>query len=194
VTDSTGWTELAELWQRLPADTPTPGEPRASVERDTRRLRRIVWCEVGVVVVTGLWLARGLQSLPSSERAWWLAAAVIHVAVVVGFATWNRSGVFAPLGESTRDYLALARLRLTRSLRSARFVVGMIAAESLALVFGLARRPGGLDPMVAASAALAMVVTLAGALWYRARVRRQLERLAPLTRRYGLAGEGSLPD
>ncbi|MGE0552171.1 MAG: hypothetical protein AB7R55_01950 [Gemmatimonadales bacterium] len=189
MSDSVGWTDLVDLWRELPDAPTTPAELRATVDLQTRRLRGVIWIEAGIVVVMAAWLARALPLLPPEERPWWLLASALHVVVVVIFTAWNRRGLFSPLGESTRDYLRLARLRLERSLRTASFVVGVVVVEALALLLVAA----GLGQRRAATAVgLAVVgvaLTLVGAVWYRARTRRELARLAVVAQRYGLEPE-----
>jgi len=184
MSDSVGWHDLVDLWHELPATAPS--DLRRTVDRQTRRLRRVIWAEAALVVVMAVWLARVLPLLPPGERRWWLVASALHVVTVVGFTVWNRRGIFEPLGESTRDYLRLARLRLTRSLRTSSFVVGLIVVEALVLVLATAGWGQRRANAAIGLAVVGVALTLIGTLWYRARAKRELTRLAVLAKRYGV--------
>jgi hypothetical protein len=171
------WTALAESW-RSPDPDPSGGAAmRRRVDRETERLRWIGWAEVTLTVL-------GLVGLPMALAAGrlgfgWVVAGLIHTVAVAGFAAWNRQGVWQPLGESTLDYLRLARERGRRKFRTARFVQGVIAIEGAALLAWLAAPGGpGLDAVSATAIGVGVVVTAAGSEWYRRRVRSELDRLA----------------
>jgi hypothetical protein len=170
------WDDLAATWRGLDAGAGTARQLRARIDRDTRRLRWRRGAEVLVTaVVVGAFLPR-VADLPAGERGWWVALVAAHVALVWGFAVWNRRGLWAPLGAATTDYLRLARLRLVRTRRAAGFVAGLIGVEA-GLVLGLlALRE---RPVSGAAVAIlaAFVLVAAAAAWYRARLRHDLARL-----------------
>lgn len=186
MTETPVWTDLTEAWQSLGVATEPVAALRAAVNRDSVRLRWIWWSEVALTLVVLAAFAAALPSLRPAARPWWVLAVLLHVGVVAGFAAWNRRGVWAPVGESTRDYLRLARLRLHRSRRSATFVLVIITVEAAAMLVLRSELPllaGSRAPV--AGVAVLVGVTLAGAVWYRQRQARELERLDRLATRGG---------
>ena len=133
------WSHLAETWREV-ADHGAERWIRALVVRQTRLLRWLVAAEVGVTIVFLTPVVVAVARNPTSEMIWWGVAVLVHSALVWGFTLKNRAGVWRPFGESTREYLALAQERARRDRLSARFAIGLVVVESIALGIWLAVR------------------------------------------------------
>ena len=133
------WSRLADTWREV-ADHGAERWIRALVVRQTRFLRVTVAFEIMVTIVLLSPVVLAVARNPTSEMIGWGIAAFAHSALVWGFTLRNRAGIWRPLGESTREYLALARERARRHRLAARFVIALVAVESAALAVWLAVR------------------------------------------------------
>jgi hypothetical protein len=135
------WGELAAAWQ-LFDDQGTERLIRAAVTRQSRLMRILLGVEIVLTVGVLGWVGYLVAERPTPAMIGWGIAALVHSALIWGFAMWNRRGVWAPLGESTREYLALALERARREARAARFVIGLVSIEALAVAaYVLSVRP-----------------------------------------------------
>ncbi|MGE0439960.1 MAG: hypothetical protein AB7L66_22460 [Gemmatimonadales bacterium] len=176
MSDATLWAELGDTWRELEAGTDSAAGLRSAIDRGTRRLRLIRWLEaVTTVTVLALFLARA-GILPAPARWWWSGFVVVHVILVYGFTIVNRRGVWTPLGESTLDYLRLARLRVVRARRSAAFAAGTLVIEG-GLMLALLRAPGWPPSPLVVAVALVLLGSATAALGYRGWKGRELARL-----------------
>jgi hypothetical protein len=117
----------------------------------------------------------------------WAAAVWLFVFAAWGFSLWNRRGIWQPAGRTTEAFVALARERCLRKLRTVRFARWLIAAEVFFLI------PWGWweyvsDPVTFARhleaylfryGLIAFFILAAGAwsVWYGRRARRELAAL-----------------
>jgi hypothetical protein len=183
MTDSPPWILLEDAWRAQPTAGPNLAELRRRVDRQTSWLRWLSRLEVGVTVVLTGWAALVARSLPESQRWGWLAAVLLHTAVVVAFTAWNRRGIWRPLGNSTREYLSLALERCRRRRRTAGFLVALLGVEAVGLLVWLASRAEGFRrPVLSAVVVAAMLVTAAISVWFRRRWGEELARLEELWR------------
>ena len=126
------WNDLSLAWQRT-NDPGTERLMRASVICRSRLMRVVLGTEVLMTVAVLSWVAYVVAQRPTAIMIIWGIAALLHSALVWAFALWNRRGIWAPLGESTRDYLALAFERASRDRLAARFVIGLVTVEVVAV-------------------------------------------------------------
>jgi hypothetical protein len=178
------WSNLSTAWQ----GTDDPGTERlmrASVIRRGRLMRVVLGSEVAVTVGVLTWVGYVVSARPTATMIGWGVAALLHSALVWGFALWNRRGMWAPLGESTRDYLALALERASRDRRAAQFVIWLVALEVLAVAtfLVLSHRPvsGGWWLVPAA----VVVSALGWAILRVLRSERELDGLRSVARELG---------
>lgn len=183
MTDATQWVELAESWRALERSGADLDAVRRAVDRGTARLRRVRLVEWGVTLAVVPALALMLRSAPAGERVGWAVAALAHTAVVVGFAAWNRRGIWAPLGSTTAEYLALAVERCRRAVAAAWFVGAIVLVEVAALVWwGTAA--GRLGSGRVAGLLLAGIVVGVGTAWFGRHKAAERDRLLALERAF----------
>jgi hypothetical protein len=147
----------------------------------SRRRRRMLWTVGGEIVLTlGLVvLSLGLLGGPepaSPRELTWVGLLWLTWLIIVGFATWNRWGIWQPSGETARSYLALSEERARRRKRAATFVLGLVSVQFvLLLAFGENRLPG-----------LVVVSLYTGwAGWYRWRAVRDLAAIRRIAEEFG---------
>lgn len=175
------WQQWERTWGTVGDDAPARWI-RQMVERQSRLLRWIVAFEVVITVVmlaATAWVVRGLPALTAGMV---LGAAILHSAVIWGFTLRNRAGIWTPLGQTTRDYLTLARERCRRERSAARFMLWLLLVEGLLFVVWLLVR----DPVMQrpppfafwwVPSALVVVGAVVWAVWVDRRARHRLERL-----------------
>ena len=173
------WSSLVEQWT-VDVPAPTLDAVRAHIEAERRRMMIGVAADVFVtlVFVAGIFVA--LARYPGS----WTRLLAIDVAAMLlatwAFALWNRRGAWRPLGESTEEFLRLARLRCRRKLQAVRFGIAVLAAQLLAVAAWLAWGPaspferGGAVTVLPLAVVVVFVTVLSRT---RARIRRELALL-----------------
>lgn len=181
-----GWTELARTWVGNGAD-PISAEAaiRRSVDRQSRLLRLIVVGEVVVTVVTVAVVWWVLVTEREVIRVGWVIGVLLHTSVIWVFVLWNRRGIWGPLGQSTAEYLRLAKERLRRQRQSAEFVLGLIGVELVALLVWAVNGAAGAGPRLGFALVSPGVVSAVAIWWavrHRARATVALDRLAALER------------
>lgn len=87
-----------------------------------------VAAEVLVTLAMGAGAVFLLREAP--HRTPWLAYDTAHSVMVWVFTLWNRHGTWRPLHESTGAYLDLMILRCHRRVRSATFILGVVAVHA----------------------------------------------------------------
>lgn len=182
------WEGLGATW-REPSVTVDVGWVRAIVDRQTRWLRVVVAVET-LITAAALVAAIGIGlSARTATALGWGVAAVVHTVLVAGFTVWNRSGIWRPLGASTREYLALARERCLRQQRSARFMAGLVFAEAVGFTIWAVGADAEL-PRGAWRFGLALVTggALAWSFWYDRAAARRIVRLGGIERALSPAG------
>ncbi len=191
-------TSLGDLeWQRWERTWGTVGEDaparwvRRMVERQSRLLRWVVALEVVVTVVMLVATAWAVRGLPPLTAATVLGVAVLHSVVVWGFTVRNRAGIWSPLGQTMRDYLALASERCRRERSAARFVLWLLAVEGVLLaVWILVRDPALRRPPQFAlwwvPSAVVVIGVVVWAIWIDRRARHRLERLDQAASQLGI--------
>jgi len=140
-------------------------------------MRVVLGSEVLVTVAVLSWVAYVVAERPTAAMIGWGIAAVLHSALVWVFTLWNRRGIWAPLGESTRAYLALAFERANRDRRAAKFVIWLVILEVVAVATVVAWAP---RPVSAGSWLLPAAVVLSALGWAIRRLLRCGRELADL--------------
>ncbi len=200
MTDGTDpWDALSANWQGN-EDTGPTGDVARVVEsrqrRGTLRLWLVAALEVlivgAVVVLTATTLRRG----PNTIEIVHLIAVWVVLVVALRFAIKNRRGLWRPNGESTIDYLSLCEERARRKLRTARFVLQLVLAQTvmvLALLAWKAGRTGGLSSLFSDTALAAVVLAgyIGWAVWFRSRAQGELAWATDLRRSIADAKPGS---
>jgi hypothetical protein len=166
------WQQLRQVWNE-----PDPGTDarivslHRAVSGQARMLRLTVAGEIALTVAAVLSLAYVWVRVPGPRTAAIIAAALVHTAVIWGYAIWNRSGHWKPVADTLRQAVAVRRAHYRRRLAAYQFVLWLAAIEGalLALVLVMTRpNPGPI---------LLTLLFLAGAvawtIWDR-RLRREL--------------------
>jgi hypothetical protein len=131
-TEWEGWTRA---WRAEGAPAP---EVRSRLEANVRRASLMMMlgaageaaCAVGMLALA-FTVAAGNPQPVILARA---AAVWLFVFAAWGFSMWNRRGIWQPAGRTTEAFVALARERCLRKLRTVRFTRWLLAAEVLFLI------------------------------------------------------------
>jgi Kef-type K+ transport system membrane component KefB len=178
-----GWDELRTLWRQ--AEGPVPPSAGAVRRLVRRRQWRLAATLCGEVVVTGFLVVATVWRIGLGLDAFWWTWLVLVWAswmAAVGFALWNRRGVWRCAERSTRAFLRLLVERSRRHRRTARFVLLFVAVQGLAVAVLLAWAGLRGDVRQGAwslSAAVCGLYVL-WALWYGRWARREEARLGAL--------------
>jgi hypothetical protein len=117
-------------WQSTEAEA-EPATPLASIQS---RVRRYTWSAAGSWLV-GLTMVAGTTAMAWREREPSLIAAAVAVWVLVAVTAaidlHYRRGTWRLAGETTRDYVELARRQLIARLRGIRYGWWLLGAETL---------------------------------------------------------------
>ena len=130
------WTSLSELWRS--ADDRVDAAPlRRTVA--THRLMLVAVTAVEILFTLALaWLTYAvLRGGMTSWKVAWAISVWVFVAIAFSFVLWNRRGTWTADSESVAEYVRLTRLRAERQLRSLRFAVGLLVAESIVVLVQL---------------------------------------------------------
>lgn len=165
-----GWESISRLWHQQPAVRPVPAAVISRVRRQEGWLQAGMVCEwLVAAALCGLVLA-GLIRTPDSTSA--LIAVMVFALVLwaLVFSVRNRRGLWQPLEETTRGYLALVALRIQRRRRAIRFAWLLFTVELLLFIiwellvyWGLL--DGGLDLFSVRAAVTIALMTTALILW-----------------------------
>lgn len=172
------WTALAAAWQSAPVAHGLSLETLLRRERRRRILMTLLVVSEALISLAGLaFVYRAARRMPASGGSILVGGVVVYIAVMAAFTVWNRRGTWRPLAETTEAFVAISRLRCRRGLRTARFVIGIVLLQLLAMLVWTI-----LEPSPAAGRALLLLAAIAAgfllwATWYR---RRMLVRLAAL--------------
>jgi len=168
-------------WQSAEADTAISID---SIRRGFRRYTRSAlgsWL-VGLAMLLGstvaAWRERELTLVAAAVAVWFF------VAIAVAFDLHYRRGTWRLAGESTQDYVELARRQLVARLRGIRFGWALLGAETLFFAFWIpwvaSREPATSDQVYLESFALLAILATAfavGLTVMRRRAQGELERL-----------------
>jgi hypothetical protein len=178
------WSDLSLAWQRTD-DPGTERLMRAAVIRRGRLMRIVLGSEVLVTVAVLGWVGYVVAARPTATMIGWGIAALLHSVLVWAFALWNRRGIWAPLGESTRDYLAVAFERASRDRRAAQFVVWLVTLEVVAIATFVALRHRPVSGGSWLVPAAVVVSALGWAIFRLLRSDRELAALRSVARELG---------
>lgn len=170
------WQQLRQVWSE-----PDPGTDarivslHRAVSGQARMLRLTVAGELALTVVAVVGLAWVWHRVPGPRTAVITAAALVHTAIVWGWALWNRSGHWKPVADTLRDAVRVRRAHYRRRLATYRFVLWLSAIEGALLALVLAMTSVNPVPI------LLTLLFLAGAVAWTVRdgkrLRRELEAL-----------------
>ena len=169
------WTSLAAAWQSAPVAHGLSLETLMRRERRRRVLMTLVVVSEALISLAGLAIAYlAARRMPASGGSILVGGVVVYIAVLTAFAVWNRRGTWRPLAETTEAFIAISILRCRRGLRTARFVIGIVLLQLLAMLVWTILEPFR-------EAGMALIISLgigAGfllwAIWYRRLMLRQL--------------------
>lgn len=175
------WGELIADWRGASAPTDASAL-HALVTRQRRRMILGVSAEVVVSVVFVTAAATMLLRAPGPASTLFALNVLVMLVVAWTSSLWSRRGTWRPLGETTADYLDLARLRCRRRLEALTYGWVMLVGQ---LVFvgawalrgpglsGGESRPGALSLLPAAVVAIFVCAML----WIGRRTRQELADL-----------------
>jgi hypothetical protein len=182
VSDS-DWTTLATDWQ---AQAEAPSLSVALLLRRERRRRLLMAllmiAEALISVAALVWSLVAVRSMPPTAGAMVVLAVVLYIAMVWGFALWNRRGTWHPLTQTIEGFLGVSLLRCRRGLLSARFAFVVASIQLGVTLFwltgALLRSPPPADRsrlLLALGPSLAIGLGfLVWAAWYRRLMGRKL--------------------
>lgn len=187
-------------WREAPDDDDGSGvdvaRAHARARRDDRRHRWLAIAEyVGTaLVLMGAAVYAALRR--DSEPAWlWLATLWTLGLPALGFAWWNRRGLWGGGGAGALDHLRLQRRRCVHGLRAIRVGYGLLAASTgSVLLFAFGVIGGRHDGTAAMLAVLVPVVAvhLAVMAWMQRRIARRLRGLDALLREFDEDGPSGI--
>ncbi|MFA0813438.1 hypothetical protein [Microbulbifer epialgicus] len=109
------WMELESIWKQQPVNAEIPAAILKWVRRQERRMRLVVAFEWFVTLGVGIFYAvKVILSRNQPDNFLVLVFALSMLTLIMGFATANRRGLWAPLEESAKAYVELGLLRLKR--------------------------------------------------------------------------------
>jgi hypothetical protein len=175
------WSGLARQWQAR-------SEPIALPIDGLLRRERFRW--IGMALLIGFEVALSVGALAVS---WWargrlgpigLTVVALYIALIWGFAVWNRRGTWRPDTRTVEAFVRLYRLRCERGLRSTRFALVVVMLQAMVTLAAAAtllirQAPNALPRalvMLGTSAAVSAGF-LVWAVWYRRLITARLERL-----------------
>lgn len=170
------WQQVQRVWNE--PDQGTDARVAAlhrAVRGQARRLWLTLAAELAITGIAFASLALVWYRVPGPRTALIIAAAVVHSAVIWGYALWNRSGHWTAGADTLRDAVRVRRAHYRRRLAAYRFVLWLSATEGalLALVLVLARTNPG--PILLTL--LFLVGAVAWTIWDGKRLRRELGAL-----------------
>jgi hypothetical protein len=98
------------------------------------RLRLTLAAEIALTVVALVSLYLVWRRVPGGRTGLISAAALIHTAVIWGYAVWNRRGHWNPVAVTLRDAVRVRSSHYRRRLAANRFVVWLAGIEGALLV------------------------------------------------------------
>ena len=127
------WTSLSEAWRSR--DEGVDAVPlRRTVANHRLMLVAVTAAEIlftcGLAWLTYVVLRGGI----TSWKIVWAISVWVFVAIAFAFVLWNRRGTWTAEAESVAEYVRLTRLRAERQLRSLRFAVWLLVAESVVVL------------------------------------------------------------
>ncbi len=170
------WQQLQQVWNQ--PDRATDARVAAlhrAVSGQARMLRLALAAELVLTIAAVAWLAFVWSRVPSPRTAVIIAAALVHSAVIWGYALWNRRGHWKPVADTLRDAVRVRRAHYRRRLAAYRFVTWLAAIEGALLVLVLVMTDLTPWPILFSLAFLGAAVLWT--IWDNARLRRELEAL-----------------
>lgn len=184
------WDELVTDWRELPS--PSDADTlRALVARQRRRMVIGVIADVAVSILFVSSAVTLLVRTPGASSVLLAANILVMLVAAWTFSIWSRRGTWRPLGETTAQYLELARARSRRQLQAIRFGALMMVTQLVIVGVWVLWGPGLRGPTRTSGAMtialpVAVVVAFTGAFsWARARARRELQELDSLANSVG---------
>jgi len=170
------WQQLQQVWNEPDRATDARvAALRRAVDGQARLLRWTLASEIALTLVALASLVWVWSRAPGPRTAVVIAAALVHTAIIWGFALRNRRGHWNPVAETLRDAVQVRQAHYRRRLAAYRFVTWLSAVESILLLLVLAMTRTTRWPIVFT------LLWLGGAvlwtIWDGRRLRRELEAL-----------------
>ena len=170
------WQQLQQVWNEPDRDTDARvAALHRAVSGQARRLRLVLVSELLLTVIAGWSLVWTWQRVPGTRTGVIIAAALIHTAVIWGYALWNRSGHWNPVADTLRDAVRVRRAHFRRRLAAYRFVTWLAAVEVALLALVLVITDVTPWPILFSIAYLGGAVLWT--IWDGERLRRELDAL-----------------
>lgn len=181
------WETLGAEWRDAPATSAASGSVpslQRLLARQRRRMLTGLAADVAVTLLFAAFVGWMLLRHPGPATTWLAANVTAMLVAAWGIALWSRRGSWRPLGESTQDFLALARRRSRRTGRALDLSLVLVALQLLFVLVWTRVGPRGpaVGPVPGGRliAVVAVAVFVAGILVARARVRREVRQLDAL--------------
>jgi hypothetical protein len=184
------WEKLERSWRAQPTAVPVPAALLRRVRRQEWRLRLGAAADwLGAAAFAGFALYLIAMRFSAFNLFWGLVLLSLAAWALV-FSVGNRRGLWSPLGESAREYLDLALLRVARRRRALIFMWLLFAVELvifalwelLALSGWLPWRVSSFGPRLYGLLGIALAVMLVWSGCVMLRVRREARHLEKLRR------------
>ena len=131
------WESLAATWSAASPDVPA-APLRALVKQQRGRMFVSLACDIfGVLAFVALSYEVVRDGIEPWEKLW-LITLWPFLFLAAGIAIWSRRGLWAPLGDSTAEYVRITKERCLRQRKMVRLVVAMAVLEIATVVAQLA--------------------------------------------------------
>lgn len=166
------WTSLSEVWRSADGGVGTAPLRRTVA---THRLFLIIATAAEILLLGALaWVTYAVMRPGiTSWKVVWAVSLWVFVVIAYSFVWWNRRGTWVAHGDSVAEYVRLTKLRAERQLRSLRFAVALLIAESVVVIAQLI----AFDRLTANAMVFLGVCVAVVALWVvlmRRKIRRDL--------------------
>jgi hypothetical protein len=182
------WGALVADWQAGPSGH-SLGASIATMRRRVNAHRRTMIWVVGLEIIASMVAFAATLRLVRSGGGplMWLVSVECWL-LILGmwwYVLWNRRGTWRPLADSTEAFIALARLRCVRRLRTVWLIVGLVVAQVAIVTIAILAGWGAQAPIAGKFGVLAWRVPalvavlgyLACAAWLRHTTLKELDQL-----------------
>ncbi|WP_445359169.1 hypothetical protein [Microbulbifer sp. ANSA005] len=115
------WLELESIWKGQQTSAEIPTTVLNWVRRQERRMRLAVAFEYLLAIAGAIYLLGVILAKNYPDTMYRVAFAIATLVLAIVFSIVNRRGLWAPLEESAKAYVALGLLRLRRKRREVYF-------------------------------------------------------------------------
>ena len=176
--DTELWTTLASQWQGIsPAHDGPPTQLRDYVDRQARRIRRVLALDIAVTVASLAFVAWALSHVRGLFSVLVSADFAVVLVIVWTFSLVTGRGLWRASAASTAEYLALARRFALRRLHTAHLAMVMLVTQVAVVLLFFPRAPLSGDAPMGTLPVVGAIAWLAWAVVTRRRARRELRGL-----------------